>query len=276
VGSAPVVLVDFPKPSVARLLINRPGKRNAIDEEVRQAMIDEIGILQSNKDMRALVLGGVDGVFSAGGDLTSMQGLTVVQAQARMQHIHRVCRLIAGIRIPVVCAVEGFGAGAAVGLALLSDYIVVGEKTKILFPFLNLGLTPDWGQLMSLPLKVGLPTARRILTSGLAVSGPEAFRIGLADCQVTDAEVMATAVSKAEEMAKFPLEAFARMKGRLNNPSRNFEEEFLREEYDQSMCLLSDDFAEGFDAFKTKRVANFALRSSLDKPNAMSQDTHDK
>jgi 2-(1,2-epoxy-1,2-dihydrophenyl)acetyl-CoA isomerase len=260
-SNSEVVLVDSPAPHVARLLINRPDKRNAIDHDVRQALTEALTALQSDSKVRALVFGGVGGMFSAGGDLPSMQGLNESQIRERMQHIHVLCRLVASARIPVVSAIEGFGAGAAIGLALLGDYIVVGEGTKILFPFLRLGLTPDWGQLLTLPRRVGLPMARRILTSGAAVTGPEALRIGLADTQVTDASVMDAAINKAAEMAQLPLEAFARMKDRLNQVSASLVEELAREESDQVVCLLTDDFVEGFDAFKTKRVANFIGKS---------------
>jgi 2-(1,2-epoxy-1,2-dihydrophenyl)acetyl-CoA isomerase len=259
------ISLDCPAPHVARLLINRPDKRNAIDYDVRQALIEALTALRSDADVRAVVFGGVGGVFSAGGDLPSMQGLSESQIRERMQHIHALCRLVASARIPIVSAIEGFGAGAAIGLAMLGDHIVVGEGAKILFPFLKLGLTPDWGQLLTLPQRVGLPMARRILTEGTVVTGPEALRIGLADTQVPDAVVMDTAISKASEMAQLPLEAFARMKDRLNKVSASLADELAREESDQAVCLLTDDFVEGFDAFKTKRVANFIGKSEYVK-----------
>ena len=255
--SAPVVLVDRPSAHVARLLINRPDKRNAIDHDVRQQLTEALGMLLGDASVRAIVFGGAQGVFSAGGDVPSMVGLSEEQARARMQHIHVLCRLVAGAGVPVVSAIEGIGAGAAIGLALLGDRIVVGECTKILFPFLRLGLAPDWGQLLTLPRRVGLPAARRILCDGVPVSGAEALRIGLADTLVADAQVMATAVAQAAELALLPREAFRRMKARLDDPSRSLAEELAREEIDQAVCLLGDEFVEGHDAYVNKRPADF-------------------
>lgn len=255
--SESVVLIDRPAPHVARLLINRPDKRNAIDHDVRQQLTEALGTLLGDATVRAIVFGGAQGVFSAGGDVPSMVGLSEAQASERMQHIHVLCRLIAGAGVPVVSAIEGIGAGAAVGLALMGDRIVVGEGTKILFPFLKLGLAPDWGQLLTLPRRVGLPVARRILTDGVPVSGTEAHRIGLADTLVADAQVMATAVAQAGEMALLPREAFQRMKARLNHPSSSLAEELAREETDQAVCLLGDEFVEGHDAYVNKRAADF-------------------
>jgi enoyl-CoA hydratase/carnithine racemase len=251
------VLVDRPAPHVARLLINRPDKRNAIDLAVRQALTNEIENLLGDTSVRALVFGGVGGVFSAGGDLPSMIGITQEQARERMEHVAKLCRLVANAHVPVVTVVEGFGAGAAVGLALLGDYIVVAEHSKILFPFLKLGLVPDWGQMLTLPRRVGQAKARQILTSGTPLSGEQSLAAGLADEMAADADAMAVGVAKASEWAKLPADAFARFKARLNHPSASLDDELVREVNDQSVCLLGPEFREGFAAFSEKRTANF-------------------
>jgi 2-(1,2-epoxy-1,2-dihydrophenyl)acetyl-CoA isomerase len=255
----PVVLLDEPAPGVARLLINRPDKRNAIDFAVREQLALRVQDIYADTSIRALVLGGVNGTFSAGGDLPSMVGLDQTQARARMQHVQHLCRLVSGLPIPVVSAMEGIAAGAAVGLALLGDFIVVAPGTKTLFPFLNLGLVPDWGQLLTLPRRIGVAPARRIFTSGETVTGEEAHRIGLADMLVPDGEVMSAAIQKAEQLALLPLEAFGRMKRRLNQASDSLAEELAREETDQVVCLLTEDFEEGYAAFRERRKPRFAL-----------------
>jgi enoyl-CoA hydratase/carnithine racemase len=261
----PVVLLDRPAPHVARLRINRPDKRNAIDFDVREQMTQHVRALLADAETRALVFGGVGGVFSAGGDVPSMAGLGEEQARERMRHIHVLCRLVAGARIPVVSAAEGFAAGAVVGLALLGDEIVAGPGTRILFPFLKLGLAPDWGQLLTLPRRVGIGHARRIFTSGSTLDGEEARLIGLVDALVPDLQVMETAVQRAGELAALPSEAFARMKLRLNDVSGSLEEELAREASDQAVCLVGDDFKEGYDAFRNKRAADFIARPGAGK-----------
>lgn len=252
-----VVLVDSPAPYVARLRINRPEKRNAINHDVRQAMIDELHEISRSVECRAIVLGGAGGVFSAGGDVPSMVGLSEAQARERMRHVHVLCRIVANAGLPVVSAMEGIGAGGAVGLALLGDHIVVGAGTSILFPFMRLGLTPDWGILHSLSRRVGLPTARRLLTQTRPIGGPEALCIGLADEMTADDEVMTAAIAKASEYSQLPLGAFAKMKARLNHGFPLLDEELSREEDDQVQCLLGREFAEGQSAFEEKRRADF-------------------
>ena len=250
------VLLDHPAPGVWRLRINRPEKRNAINHEVRQGLIDHLLAARVDKTCRAVVLGGVGGMFSAGGDIASMADLCEADARSRMRHIHQLCHLLEGLPLPVVAAAEGFCAGAGVGMALLTDVIVAGPTSKFLFPFMRLGLAPDWGTLRTLPARVGLATARNMLLHGQVINAEHAQASGLVDELVTD-DVMAAAVCRAQQLATLPQAAFARMKHRLNHPVTHFADELQREEDDQAMLLLGADFREGFAAFNERREPNF-------------------
>lgn len=253
-----VVLVDQPAEGICRILINRPAKRNAIDFDVREQMYRALLAAKADTTVRAIVLGGVEGVFSAGGDLDSMGGLDEAGARERMQHIHRLCKLLGHFPVPVVSAVEGFCAGAAVGMSLLGDYTVVGEDSKIIFPFMGLGLVPDWGAMLTLPRRVGVANARRLMTAGEVTSGEEAFRIGLADEYVGEGDIMAAAIAQAEKMAQLPQAAFARFKERMNHPSATLTDELQREEDDQAVLLLGPEFIEGYGAVMDKRKSDFS------------------
>ena len=247
------VLLDWPAPGIARLRINRPDKRNAIDFDVRHQFIESLTPLLDQGDMRALVLGGVGGQFSAGGDLPSMVGLSEAQARARMSHVASVCRLVAGLAIPVVTAMEGASAGGCIGLALLGDLIVVGHGTRITFPFARLGLVPDWGSLYTLPRRVGQSAARRLFLAQSALSGADAHQLGLADELVDDLDVMSIAVRRAAELAALPAGAFARLKHRLEQPASTLDEALQGEVDDQTTLLCSEDFRKAYTAFTERR-----------------------
>jgi 2-(1,2-epoxy-1,2-dihydrophenyl)acetyl-CoA isomerase len=252
-----VVTLDRPAPHLARLLINRPDKRNAIDHEVRETLYGLLGTLQADTQVRALVLGGAGGFFSAGGDTPSMVGLSEAQARERMRHIHRLCRALLGLRLPVVTAIEGMGVGAGVGLALLGDVIVVGPATKIYFPFLKLGLIPDWGSLLTLPRRIGAALAQQLLGESATIDGTQARDIGMADLLAGDEAVMATAVAKAAELARLPRDAYARMQQLLKPTMEEFDRAFKAEEDAQAVLLLGEDFREGYAAMREKRAADF-------------------
>ena len=256
--SAGPLVVDSPAPHVVRVLIHRPQKRNAIDAEVRHALLTELPPVVADAETRALVIGGAGGIFSAGGDVSTMANLSEADARARMELVRQVCLLVGGLPLPVVAAVEGFAVGGGVGLALLADHLVVGESTKIILPFFKLGIAPDWGLLHTLPLRVGLPMARRLFTEGKTTSGRQALAIGLAD-QLVDggADVMAAAIERAVALAALPPGAFARAKARWRNPASSLADALDREVDDQSVLLGGPEFAEGFAAFTGKRPPAF-------------------
>lgn len=252
------ILIDHPADHVVRIRFNRPAKRNAIDQATRLALLDAVETVLADPSTRAVVLGGVGGVFSAGGDLPSMAGLTKDGARARMVEIHKICRLWAAAPIPIVSAMEGVAAGASVGLALLGDYVVAGPSSKVLVPFMKLGLTPDWGLMATLPRRIGLAAARRVMLSGGTFAADEALAIGLVDelC-VDDAAVMDRAIAQAVAFAALPREATARIKLRLSAGAEAFEAVLAAEMEDQIACLTHPEFAEGWSAQMERRPADF-------------------
>ncbi|WP_375394384.1 enoyl-CoA hydratase/isomerase family protein [uncultured Sphingomonas sp.] len=252
-----VVIADRPAPGVLRLRINRPEKRNAVDFAVRDAMIEVLEAASGNTDTRALLIGGVGGHLSAGGDVPSMGGLDAAAARARLDHIHRLCRLVVTAPWPIVTAAEGAAAGAVVGLALLGDWVVAGPGTRFLLPFFRLGLIPDWGLMHTLPQRIGLAAARRLVLGGGELRGEEAARIGLADTLVPDDEVADAALARAVELARLPRGAVAAAKMRWREPAPTLDEALRREADDQVALLTGDDFRAGHAAFKAKRAPVF-------------------
>ena len=92
---------------MARLLIDRPAQRNAIDAAVRESLLAAMAEVLADPAVPAVVLGGVGGTFSAGGDLPTMKGLSQEATRERFRHIHLVCRAVAQAPLPVVTAMDG-------------------------------------------------------------------------------------------------------------------------------------------------------------------------
>ena len=137
-----VLTIDRPAEGIARIGLNRPEKRNALDPELRLALIDGIEAVLEDSSVRAVILAGNGGHFCAGGDIASMEGLDAAAGRARMKSNHRMVRLIADAEKPVVAAVEGYAVGAGAGIALLADTVVIAETGAIGFPFFKVGLIP--------------------------------------------------------------------------------------------------------------------------------------
>jgi 2-(1,2-epoxy-1,2-dihydrophenyl)acetyl-CoA isomerase len=246
------IRVDQPEPRVRRILLDRPEARNAIDDAVRQALHDAVIDAIADEGVRAILIAGAGGVFSGGGDLPSLVGLDEEGARDRLRSGHRIVSALWTCPKPVAVAVERFAVGAAAGLALLADEIVMGRNATFSFPFLRLGLIPDWGLAATLPLRAGPVAAARLLRDGQPVGADEALALGLADRVVADDETMAEAVAAAARLAALPPAAFRRLK-RLMRGDAEAALHLEAEAQAQAECIVSSEFAEGYAAFREKR-----------------------
>ena len=253
----PSVTVTTPEVGIARIAIDRPSKRNAIDPETRDALIAAIDAALGDDKVHALLLGSEAGHFCAGGDIDSMAGLDIAAARARMKRNHRLVRLLIEAEKPVLCAVEGYAVGAGAGLALLADSIVLAEGGTIGFPFFRVGLTPDYGILYTLPRRVGAARARRILFHAGMFRGSEAKDAGIADEVVPDGKAEERALALAQSLAAMPPHAFALVKRHLAMAPLSLESTLEMEAMAQSLAFNGPEFAEGRGAFADKRRPNF-------------------
>ncbi len=255
------LLTDEPAPFIRRLLINRPDARNAINADVRAALFDALTTTRDDAKIRAVILGGAGGIFCAGGDLPSMVGISPQAARERMQEGHRIIELLWGFPKPVVAAVERAAAGAGAALALAADRVIIGHQSSLLFPFLRLGLVPDWGLMQLLKRRAGLVRATRLCLDSATVKGTEAVADNLADLAVDDGDVMPTAIAEAQRLATLPTAAFARLKAGLRETGAP-DPLGLRYEADaQVACLTGPEFTEGYAAFRDKRTPDFIKKT---------------
>lgn len=249
------VQVDTLESGVRRIRIDRPDARNAIDAGVRSALHDALVEAREDGSVRAILLGGMGGMFSAGGDLPTMVGLAPDAALARMRDGHRIVALLWTYPKPVIAAVERFAVGAGAGVALLADRVLVDKASTFGFPFARLGLIPDWGLCATLPRRIGAEHAARLFADGASIKGGEAVRLGIADTLCADGAVMEEAEACAVGLTKASPGAFAAMKARLRGDAAGLDLE--REARDQVVRLGSAEFAEGYAAFREKRDPRF-------------------
>lgn len=251
------VTVDTPAPGVARIGLNRPEKRNAINPELRHALIDAITAARDDAEIQAIIIAGNGGHFCAGGDIDSMAGVTVQSARTRMKSNHLMVRLMADSEKPIIAAVEGFAVGAGAGIAMMADTVVMTDSATIGFPFFRIGLVPDYALLYSLPRRVGVAKARQILLYARMLKGADAFDAGLADEMVAEGEAEARALELANELVAMPPYAFGIAKRQLALFPTNLDSALEMEAMAQAACMTSSEFAEGSSAFKDKRKPNF-------------------
>jgi len=234
--------------------------RNRLSAGLRSRLRVAIEAAACAPEVRAIVLGTAGAHFSVGGDLATMQRL--VEAPESRKHAHmlegnRLARELDHCRKPLVAAVSGGCHGAGAGLILLCDTIVVGLSTQIGFPFLRMGLVPDFGISHTLGRRVGDAAARQILLYASTVTGARALEMGLADECVEDGLVLSRAVELATKLAKLPAHAMGLTKDMLSDGAGSLETALRQEAVNQAQCFGSADMREGVAAFFEKRAPRF-------------------
>ncbi|RDD62337.1 enoyl-CoA hydratase/isomerase family protein [Ferruginivarius sediminum] len=252
-----LVLKDEPLEGVCRLTLNRPAKRNALTTELRESVAEAVGEAAADGGVRVILLTGAGGHFCAGGDLASLEGMGAADGRRRIQSGHRLQRLIMDCAKPVVAAVEGYAMGAGAGLAMAADTVVMDADTTIGFPFLKVGLGPDFATSYILPRRVGLQLARQALLRARNFKGEEAVRLGFGDELADTGHVQEKALEICEQYREAAPLALELTKRQLASAPQSLDAALEMEATMQALCFESAEFAEGVAAFKEKRKPRF-------------------
>lgn len=248
--------LDRPAEAVARLTIDNPSKRNALDHEILAALAEVVPSLDQGIETRCLIITGAPPVFSAGYDIGSIpEDRFAEEAEALVAHpYHEALEAIEAFPWPTVAAINGHCLGGGLELAISCDLRICAAGAKLGMPPAKLGLIYGHTGLRKFLDTIGLARTRELFFTGENLSAAEAARINLVNRVTDDAELPAAAVGMAASIAaNAPLsmrgnkEIIEALRGDLD-PERERELIELRRS-----CFASEDFREGIRAFAEKR-----------------------
>ena len=240
--------------AVAVVTIDRQDALNALNVETLTELRDRLRELETDNDIRAVVLTGAGKAFVAGADIKYMSGLRPDQAKGWGALGHEAGRLLETMAKPTIAAVNGFALGGGCELALACDIRYASSRAKLGQPEINLGIVPGWGGTQRIARVCGIGVAKDMILTGRLVDAEEALRIGLVSA-IAD-PVLDKAVETAHELAAKSSLALALAK-RLINMSPGA----LDAEADEFGELFSSaDAIEGLTAFSEKRAPKFRGR----------------
>jgi enoyl-CoA hydratase len=244
---------------VGVVLMNRPKQLNALSGELMAAVVEALGELDADPEIRAIVLGGNERAFAAGADISELAAGTPVT-------LYENRRLdqwdaIRALRTPLVAAVSGFCLGGGCELAMLCDLIVASESAKFGQPEINLGVLPGAGGTQRLTRAVGKAVAMDMILTGRMLSAREALAFGLV-ARVVAREAWLTEAKRvaAEIAAKGPVAlrlATEAVDAAFEAPLSVGVELERRSFY---LARASEDATEGLNAFLEKRPPEFKGR----------------
>ena len=245
------------KNHIAKISLNIPETRNALNLKVREELLEVLATLRDDDSLRVAILTGAGSTFCSGGDIGTMKGVTPVAGRIRLKKGQRLIKSMVELEKPIIAAINGTAAGAGVSLALASDILLASETAKFFIPFTRIGLIPDWGQCYFLPLRVGITKAKELMLTGDPVDAEEAARIGLISRVVPHDQLEKEAYSLAERLSNGATQAYAMIKSALNRWPASLETFMEMESAMQAVAFSSEDFEEGRKAFLEKRKPQF-------------------
>src|SRR5262249_22467086 len=125
---------------VARLVLNRPERLNAVSEELYRQLLAELERADADADVRVIVIAGEGRAFCVGGDLNAhAEGRSPAQQAEYVELGWRACERIQRSRRPVIAAVHGYALGAGAEIATSADFLVVAEDAQMGFPEASIG-----------------------------------------------------------------------------------------------------------------------------------------
>ena len=249
------------------LRLNRPDKRNAIDDETLFELIGAIDAAGTDDDVRAIVVEGAGEHFCSGADIVARNARSdrkprAGSIQRRLPtQAHRLIPLLCTVQVPVVCKVRGWAAGIGFQIALAADLTIAADDARFWEPFGERGFTPDSGATWLLPRRVGEVRARELLLLGRALSGTEAAAWGAIHRAVAEPELDAAVDEIAGRLASGPTVALGLTKWLLAaGASADLHAQLANEAFALELSSRTDDFREGITAFREKRAPRFEGR----------------
>ena len=242
--------------------MNRPERRNALDETLQGELLRVFGEAAIDSEVRGVILTGRGEAFSAGGDLSRFER-DWNQAEFRAQS-HELSRLIGAIERlekPVVAAINGLTTGAGTQLALSCDLRIASENARLLYREGMIGFIPSHGGCARLVKLVGLARARDILLGGEDLDAREAFRHGLVTKVVPHEKLLDETRERLRYIFRRAPQAYGLSKRLLHlSASVDLESGLFAESLAQSLLVATEDHKEGVRAARERRAPRFGGR----------------
>jgi enoyl-CoA hydratase len=253
------ILFDVSDAGIALITINRPAKLNALSSAVIGELAEAFAQVSGRPEIRAAILTGAgEKAFVAGADITELAALTPYETRTFGVRGQSVFRSLETCGKPSVAAVNGFALGGGLELAMACTVRFASENAKLGQPEVKLGIIPGYGGTQRLPRLVGRGRALELLLSGDPIPAAEAYRIGLVNAVVPQAELLEYSRGWLEKvLANGPLALGLVMDAVDTGLSCGLEEGLRFEAAAFGVSAATDDRREGTRAFLEKRRAVF-------------------
>jgi len=256
------VILEAKHDGIATLVMNRPDRLNALNNELAMAVNDALGRIAEDPSVSVVVITGAGRAFCAGGDLGALGKGRQTGATDELEPLLRAgMQMVLKMRTmpqPVIAAVNGAAAGAGMNIALAADIRIAAEEATFGQNFVKVGLFPDYGGTYFLPQLAGASKAAELFYTGDMIDAKTALAVGLVNQVVPGAQLEEEVKTLAQKIAHGPSLAIRAVKRALfASQEKELARALDNEVREQIRCYLSEDCNEGIRAFFEKRQPKF-------------------
>ena len=250
------IKTSSPKSGVILIELNRPEKRNALNNATLQEIADYLQQLEADSSVKAVVITGNSQCFAAGADLNELSKLDVVSIQQDLRP--QLWKRIDEFSKPLIMAINGYAFGAGFELALHGDIVLAGENAQFALPEIGLGMLPGAGGTQRLARLVGQQLTMRWAMTGEMISAQTALQHGITSQVCPVGLTVQYAVELEEKIAKQAPLAIRVIKQSLKSIHEVTLSQGLKLERQHFVWLAAtQDRQEGINAFLEKRKPEF-------------------
>jgi len=173
---------------LARITLNRPDKRNALNDELIAALKEALRRAHDDEQVKAVVISGAGSDFCSGADLAALQKISTASVAENLEDarsLMEVFTLIRSLRPPVIAAVKGRALAGGCGLASACDIVLAARSSRFGYPEVKIGFVPAMVMAI-LRRNVSEKRAFELLTLGAEIGSEEAYRMGLVNHLMDD------------------------------------------------------------------------------------------
>lgn len=248
---------------IVRLTLNRPKALNAINRGVLDDLNAACDAIESDKDVRVVILTGEGRAFSAGADLKALKSSSDSGGvdDEFLRYWHRVFNRFEDLPVCTIAAINGFALAGGLEMVMCCDLAILSESAQIGDQHANFGLVAGGGNTQRLPRALGIRKAKEIMYSGDWISPQDALNFGLVNKVVPADKLQEEATAIAKKLCEKSPVATATVKRLINKGMQVDLHSGLEMELGGVlMHFLSDDCKEGLMAFNEKREPKFKGR----------------
>ncbi|EGU61649.1 enoyl-CoA hydratase [Vibrio nigripulchritudo ATCC 27043] len=248
---------------IATLTLNRPDKLNAITAAMGTEIVQYAKQVDTNDDIKVLVIAGQgERAFSAGSDVNMLDDLgTAWEGRNRANYDRDYIAPLLHLRKPAIAAIDGYCLGGGLEVAICCDIRIATPRSRFGAPEIQRGWHAGSGNTSILPRLVGFGNAAMWILTGELMSAEESHRVGFVQKIVSEDDLMPEAKRLAKRIAQNPPIAVQSAKNVIRQSQGTSIEQGLSWENDgYTLCMMTDDAAEGIAAFGEKREPVFKGR----------------